>query len=112
MRPCTSDRAVTRSRTSGVTLVELIVTLALLGITGGVVAATVHRARPAVSRPDMEALAVGARSEALASGRAVTIEIAHAGRQYSMTALPDGSVLGDSVIGLDRLSGRPGHVAR
>lgn len=91
----------------GVTLLELLVTMAVLGIVAGVVSVTLRRLdEPA---PDSPASRVArARREAVASGRPVTVTI----DTMNATAWPDGSVVADSVLAVDRLSGRPAHASR
>jgi prepilin-type N-terminal cleavage/methylation domain-containing protein len=112
------------------TLVELITVLAILGIMAGIVGAAFIDAEPVA--PTGIALAhasvADARRQAITTGLPVTIALtvgdelgpAHAPdsfsvaptgnartRFYRATAIPDGSVLADSALGIERLSGRP-----
>jgi prepilin-type N-terminal cleavage/methylation domain-containing protein len=109
-------RRATRPR-GGVTLVELLVVLAILGVMAGVVGLAVPPIRRA---PEGGAAArvARARQTAVASGRAVTVSVSMDGRPRTATAFPDGSVVADSGLDVDRLSGAinpkapPGAIAR
>jgi prepilin-type N-terminal cleavage/methylation domain-containing protein len=103
-------------RRSGVTLLELLITVAILGVVAGVVTLTLPRLdEPA---PDTAASRIArARREAVASGRPVTVRVDTVGASASAppvdaTAWPDGSVVADSVLAIDQLSGRPAHATR
>lgn len=91
----------------GVTLIELLVTLGLLGTMAGVVGLAISGAtrEPDVSEPTAHLTA--ARREALRSGKPISISLVLDGRTYAATALPDGSVRGDSIFDADPLTGRP-----
>jgi prepilin-type N-terminal cleavage/methylation domain-containing protein len=88
-----------------VTLLELMVTVAIIGILAslGTLAFPLHRtpdpAQPAV-------LVAAARARAVELGRPVTMSVVISGRLVDALALPDGSVIADSSLTLDRLSGR------
>ena len=89
----------------GVTLLELLVVLVILGLVASLVAfapAAVER----VPAGEVEARVAAARREALRSGAPVTIDITIDGHPHSLTALPDGSVIADPTLGVERLSGR------
>lgn len=96
-----------RASRSGVTLVELMVVLVLLGIMAGITGLAFGDmgAEPAVDEP-MARLAA-ARREALRIGRPATVSVVVSGVTYAATAFPDGSVFADSVFAVDPLSGRP-----
>lgn len=104
----------TRSRMTGTTLIELIVVLAIIGLTFGIVGIAMRDRRPVgrvVDGPSQlrEALARGRRAS-LQSGKRVVVTIGDSGNRHTATAWPDGRVVGDSAInaitGLDPLSGR------
>lgn len=89
----------------GVTLLELLVVLVILGL----VASLVAFAPSAVERApvdDVGASIAEARREALRTGVSVTIEILIEGAKRSVTAMPDGSVIADPSLDVNRLSGR------
>ena len=90
----------------GVTLIELLVVLVLLGILSGIVAMSIATAEP----PGQSNIVVevrDARESALRSGRPVAITLRDdSGNPRPMVALPDGSVIADSVLRLDRLAGK------
>ncbi len=102
----------------GVTLIELLVVLMILGLMAGIVGLSFTRDEPA---PDAGTLAAAhdtiaaARRSAIAGGMpvAITVLVNRAGEHdagpqtYRATALPDGSVIADAALGIDRLSGRP-----
>lgn len=89
----------------GVTLIELLVVLVILGLVSSVVGfAPSAMEREPVS--DVEAAIAAARREALGSGSVVTIDVLIDGRPRSVTALPDGSLVADPTLAVDRLSGR------
>lgn len=92
----------------GVTLVELLVVVAILGVLAGVVGLTwrpeTWTARETETEPAAAVLA--ARRRAVASGAPVTLVVTAKDRTASVTALPDGRVIGGDAFGLDPLSGR------
>lgn len=90
----------------GVTLIELIVTLALLAILSSVVGLSLNRAAPARAVDARTARLAAARDEALRSGHAVSVTIVDGGRAYFATAFPDGRVLADPELGIEPLTGR------
>jgi prepilin-type N-terminal cleavage/methylation domain-containing protein len=91
------------------TLVELLVTLAIMGVLLGVVTLAVRRiAEPAIADPYH---IVGDSSRAAASsGRPISLRFVLNGASVAATAFPDGSVVGDSVLAIERLSGTAPHV--
>ena len=93
-------------RRTGVTLIELVVTVALIGI----VAAVATLAFPVDRSPsptDPLVQVARARTQAAQTGRPVAISLVVNGKMVDAFALSDGSVIADSVLRVDRLSGRP-----
>ncbi len=97
---------------AGVTLVELLVVIALLGIVAGVVGVTWHTATVLRPVPPAAARVLAARDSALRTGRAVTIPLTGPGGAQTATALPDGRVLAEPGLGIDPFTGRVAHAAR
>lgn len=89
----------------GVTLVELLVVLVLLGLVAGVVGLTLHTSKPiSVADPIRSAIAA-ARDSAIRSGRRVTIALQVNDAQRHVTAIPDGRVFADSALDISPLTG-------
>ena len=122
-KPC---GALVHRRRSGVTLVELLVTLTLLSLLFAVSIAVGHFGRGGSAPLETRAARVrgqliAARREALRTGRAVTVVLNDDGvradvtraqtvqRVYAVTAFPDGSVSAEGLpsvgLVLDYLSG-------
>ena len=94
---------------SGVTLVELIVVLAIVAIIAGVTTLAFRRAdRTPSVQPWVSAIAA-ARRTAIDSARAVSLTVRIGDTVYAATALPDGSVIADAPLGIDRLTGEVAH---
>lgn len=92
---------------AGTTLVELLVVLAVLGIGTSIAGLAFHRAHvPPTPASVMLGRIAAARREAIATGRDVSTTVVLDDQLRAVTALADGSVLADSVPGLDALSGR------
>ena len=89
----------------GFTLVEMIVSLALLGLLSGLAAATLGGQRRTERETRAEALA-GARERAIRTGTRVRLD--HAGGE-SVLFLPDGRAVG---VGVDPLTGGPLDASR
>jgi prepilin-type N-terminal cleavage/methylation domain-containing protein len=89
----------------GVTLVEMVVVLALLGVISGVVAVQLNRAQPASAHSLVDVVAT-LRRQALAGGSAQTIVIRlDSTGAHQLTAFPDGRVVADGALGVDLLTG-------
>lgn len=95
------------ARRTGVTLIELIVALAVLGAITTVVTVAIHRADPIPRQDPSLARAHAARTEAIATGRPQTFVIVSAKHVIHGTAFPDGSVVADDVLHIDLLTGVP-----
>jgi len=91
-------------RRAGTTLLELLVTLAIVAIVSAVVGLTL-RATPAPPADDAQATVAAARHTAVAERRVVTVTVQSHGQPHAVTALPDGGIVADSALGRDRLTG-------
>jgi prepilin-type N-terminal cleavage/methylation domain-containing protein len=89
--------------TRGVTLVELMVVLVVLGLMAGVVGLA-WRHSPASQDTERDAIA-RARVQALESGATVRFQVTLEGQRVMVAALPDGSVIAPAGLHLDRLTG-------
>jgi prepilin-type N-terminal cleavage/methylation domain-containing protein len=93
----------------GVTLVELIVTLALLGLLSGLAAAMLgglRRSEPDTRARELARELAQARARAVRTGARVRLDDASG---TSVLFLPDGRAVGD---GVDPVTGRPSDAAR
>ena len=87
------------------TLLELIVCVAVLGLMAAV---SVLALRRTVPRDPIDPMSIIANTleNVLATGAAATLQFTVNGRPASATINPDGSILADSVLGVDRFTGR------
>ena len=94
---------------AGVTLVELLVTIAIVGLLAGGGGRAVRRAPEPSEAERLLAAVSDARRTALRERRPVTIEIRLDGSARAATALPDGRVIADGAVrrqlGIDMLTG-------
>lgn len=93
------------STRGGVTLLELMVVLVLLGVLAGVVGLTLHTAPGAPAVDPVSATILAARDSAVQTGHPVTVAIVVSGSVRDATALPDGRVITDALAAIDPLSG-------
>jgi len=96
----------------GFTLVEMIVVIAILAIVAGISATALLRAPDSPSAAGESVRT--ARRRAVQTGASVTISVAVGDqkRAIAVTAKPDGSVLSDTTLAIDPLTGRPVPHAR
>lgn len=95
----------TAASSSGYTLIELVVCVALVGMAASVAALAARR----FTRPDPADPLVIVRNavdSSLSTGRSITLQLSVDGRAALATFNPDGSVLADSVLRIDRFTGR------
>jgi prepilin-type N-terminal cleavage/methylation domain-containing protein len=85
----------------GVTLVELLVVLVLLGLIAGVVGLA---APPRRQSPPATGEVAAARRQAEATGMAVQVIVQVAGKPVTLRALPDGRLVGGAELGIDPLT--------
>lgn len=94
---------------AGVSLLELIVALSVLGAIAGVVGLATPPSRTEADDAHLDAVkvVVAARRHAIDSGAPVRVVIPRTGSASdSVVALPNGSVFGAERYGFDQLSGR------
>lgn len=97
---------MTRLTGRGSTLIELIVTVALLGIVASV-AAVALRPPLAEDGASLSARVRMARRQAIESGRIIRFRVAGERGESDGTAYPDGRVLmADSSVAVDPMTGR------
>jgi prepilin-type N-terminal cleavage/methylation domain-containing protein len=97
----------TRER-RGTTLVELLVVLCILGVIAGVTVLAVRRfERP--SPDDPSAILAESLRAAVDTPHTSVVRVVQDGRALSATIRPDGTIVADSALGADRLTGRPAN---
>lgn len=93
----------------GVTLLELLVAVVIVGLLAGVVGLAVRRLPEPSEAERLAALVVDARRTALRAGRPETIVLRLDGAAHAVTALPNGEVVADAAVrerlGIERLAG-------
>jgi hypothetical protein len=91
------------------TLIELLVTLALMGVMLSVVTLAIREiAKPAPGDPYH--IVGDSLRAAVATGRPVTLRFVVDGISAAATVFPDGSVVSDSILAIERLSGKTPRV--
>jgi hypothetical protein len=87
-----------------VTLIELVITMALLGLIASVTTLAIRRIdEPPVDEPSR--MLADSLRWTVAESRQVTIQLVVGGRRALATINPDGSVVADSSANVERLSG-------
>ena len=89
----------------GVTVVELMVTIAIIGFITAMVSLAMPSRRAPTPNAPLDQIAA-ARHRAVTEARSVTIAVAIDGQVVNVTALADGSVIADSAARIDRMTGR------
>lgn len=92
----------------GMTLIEVIVVVALIGAIGGVTALTLPRAN-ALPANDPGRVLAETRRTALRTGAARTARLIIDSVAHDVVAMPDGSVVADTGVALDRFTARWRH---
>lgn len=90
-------------KTRGVTLVELLVVLAILGLMATVVGLAW---RPEPARGEANPL-IAARQQAIQSGVPTRVQMTSGSDTVTVVAMPDGSVIGASALSINPLTGAP-----
>ena len=97
---------------TGVTLLELILVLVILGIMAGIVGLAAPRVITVAKADSAAASAMELRALAIRSGHVVTGDVSIRSGVVAVSAYPDGRVLADSALQIDPLSGRVSHAPR
>lgn len=90
---------------SGATLLELIVCVAVLGLMASVATLAMRGAEPPDPN-DPKTVIADTLEAVLSSGTPATVQFTVNRRPALATINPDGSVLADSILGIDRFTGR------
>ena len=90
---------------SGVTLLELIVCVAVLGMMASVATLAMRGAEPR-DRNDPATIIADTLEIVLGTGTPATVQFVVNGRPAVATINPDGSIVADSILGIDRFTGR------
>lgn len=93
-------------------LAELMVVIAILGVLVGVTGIAFATRAPVQAADALMARVASARSEAVGSGKPATLQLELSGNVYLVTAFPDGRIVTDAPLQVDRLSGRAEHADR
>lgn len=99
---CSSRRRV------GSTLIEMVISVTLLGILASVTTLAVRRlTKPASSNP--ATIIADTLEHVLETGEPVTLQLTVNGRPVTANVNPDGSVVADTTLAIDRFTGRSSH---
>ena len=89
----------------GGTLIEMLITMTLLGIIAAVTTLAIRRVTP-LPTDDPVTIIADTLSAVLTSGRRTTLEFMVDGRPAFATLNPDGSIVADTALHIDRFTGR------
>lgn len=91
---------------SGLTLVELIAAIAIIGLMAALAGLSFGAQGPIAPVDGVDAMIAEARRRAIDKRRTITIVVPFEGSTYAVTAMPDGRVVGDSILGIEVMTGR------
>ncbi|HEY2025518.1 MAG TPA: prepilin-type N-terminal cleavage/methylation domain-containing protein [Gemmatimonadaceae bacterium] len=93
-------------RRRGMSLIELLVVLTILAVAAGVAGLAMRAERPPTDRDRLDRLVSVTRRYAIRTGRSVTAVVHDSLGLHDIVALPDGTVIADSGLQIDRATGR------
>jgi len=96
---------------AGVTLVELMVTVSLLALIATLSGVAIARREEPSREPGIRAQVRSARRDAIRTGQSVTLVVRTRASTHRIVALPNGSVVADTALHLDRATGEPSHAS-
>jgi prepilin-type N-terminal cleavage/methylation domain-containing protein len=91
---------------SGVSLIELLVVLAILGIAAGIGGLALQHLPRSPGAGEIAAAAADARNRAVRTGRVVRASIRDSAGSHELVAHPDGRIVADSVLHIDVTTGQ------
>lgn len=97
-------RAESRRSRPGTTLIELIVVIALLGVAMTVVGTAIMELP--FQSPTLQDEILAAQRTAIERGRPEVLIVKDLGIVHALSIMPDGSVIADSSLHVDRWTGR------
>jgi prepilin-type N-terminal cleavage/methylation domain-containing protein len=97
---------------AGTTLIELMIAIVILSVMAGVAVVALRTAGPPSDQDVAFARVQQLRRTVVENGRPLSIGIELSGRRYTISAYPDGRVVTDAPLPVDRLSGRGVDVGR
>jgi prepilin-type N-terminal cleavage/methylation domain-containing protein len=97
-----------QSSRCGFTLVELLVVVSIMAIMSSVAVLAARNVKP--PRPDdPRQILADSQQRALAEGRQIRVRLIVNGWPASAVAGPDGSIVADSALEVERFTGLPAH---
>jgi prepilin-type N-terminal cleavage/methylation domain-containing protein len=90
----------------GVTLIELLITMTILGVIAGVTVLAIRRFDP-VNPSDPHQIIADSSRVAMETGRTITMRLPVDSSIATVSVRPDGSVIADSILMTERFTGAP-----
>jgi type II secretory pathway pseudopilin PulG len=106
LRP-SGGRARRMDHRAGLSLFELVVTIAVLGVVTTVVGLSWRSQPPARDTDSAAAVIAAGRRQSLHTGRSVTLHVEVNDTVHVITVAPDGRIHGGEPLGFESLAGRP-----
>jgi prepilin-type N-terminal cleavage/methylation domain-containing protein len=90
----------------GVTLIELLVMLAILGIAASIGGLAMRTSNHPAAREGLAVMVTETRARALRTGSPQSVMLRDSSGSHALTAFPDGSVTGDRILRVNRATGQ------